>query len=127
MSLVKQINIIVFWKRKINNWTYSYNLLNMYLPFWNIFSLFSCLRLRFECSRIKISPSLKTKSEANVINITLCNLSIFFLDDDDDDDDDDVDVDDDCFLKMQIQIIDEEETKDSVDPLHWVIKVNHFL
>lgn len=57
--------------------------------------------------------------EAYVLIITMCNLSIIFLDDDD------------CILKMQIQINDEEETKDSkskksIDGLHWLIEVNSF-
>ena len=74
---------------------------------------------------MNVSPSLKS-FEAYVLIITMCNLSIIFLDDDDDDDDDD-----DCILKMQIQINDEEETKDSkskksIDGLHWLIEVNSF-
>ena len=68
---------------------------------------------------MNVSPSLKS-FEAYVLIITMCNLSIILLDDDDD-----------CILKMQIQINDEEETKDSkskksIDGLHWLIEVNSF-
>lgn len=68
---------------------------------------------------MNVLPSLKS-FEAYVLIITMCNLSIIFLDDDDD-----------CILKMQIQINDEEETKDSkskksIDGLHWLIEVNSF-
>ena len=79
---------------------------------------------------MNVSPSLKS-FEAYVLIITMCDLSIIFLDDDDDDDGDGDDDDDDCILKMQIQINDEEETKDpkskkSIDGLHWLIEVNSF-
>ena len=68
---------------------------------------------------MNVSPSLKS-FEAYVLIITMCTLSIILLDDDDD-----------CILKMQIQINDEEETKDSkskksIDGLHWLIEVNSF-